>query len=133
MTTPKDPDYESLHPNFGWLPIDVIQLTCQHTTQYAQMPMSSVLQKHYHSPYPALNVHHRNEPIATDTVFSNTLAIDGSQTMVQIFVGTESLITDIKGMKSETSLLTLLKTTFVNVVLRLSSSVIAHRLRSAIR
>lgn len=57
MTMPNDPDYESLNPNFGWLPFDVIKSTFQHTTQYAQMPMSAVLQKCYHSPYLALNVH----------------------------------------------------------------------------
>jgi hypothetical protein len=33
------------------------------------MPMSTVLKKWYKSPNPALNVHRRDEPVATDTVF----------------------------------------------------------------
>ena len=63
--------------------------------------MSTILKKRYKSPYPALNVHHRDESVATDTVFSNTPAIDGGETCAQIFVGTTSFVTDVQGMKSE--------------------------------
>jgi hypothetical protein len=48
-----------------------------------------------------VNVHCRDEPVATDTVFSDTPAIDGGETAAQIFVGTKSFVTDVKGMKSE--------------------------------
>ena len=69
---PKDPDYEALCPNFGWLPTDVIKQTFQNSTQFARIPMSTTLTKHYKSPFPANNVHRRNEPLATDTVYSDT-------------------------------------------------------------
>jgi hypothetical protein len=83
---PTEPDYESLRPFFGWLPLDVVQQTFKRTTQYARMPMSTYLKKRYKSPYPALNVHRRNEPVATDTVYSDTPAIvDGGETCAQIF------------------------------------------------
>ena len=36
-----------------------------------------------------------------DTVFSDTPAIDGGETAVQIFVGTEFFVTNVEGMKSE--------------------------------
>jgi hypothetical protein len=62
--------------------------------------MSTVLKKRYRSPNPALNVHRRDEPVATDTVDSDTPAIDGGQTAAQIFVGTKSLVTDVEGMKT---------------------------------
>jgi hypothetical protein len=65
------------------------------------MPMSTVLKKQYKSPNPAVNIHRQNEPVATDTVFSDTPAIDGGETMAQIFVGTETLVTDVEGMKSK--------------------------------
>ena len=35
-----------------------------------------------------------------DGGFSNTPAIDGGETSAQVFVGTESLVTDVYGMKS---------------------------------
>ena len=50
--------------------------------------MSTHLQKHYKSPFPAANVHRRDEPIATDIVYSDTPAIDSSDTSAQFFCGT---------------------------------------------
>jgi len=43
------PDYQSLLPMFGWLPADVIKQTFEVTTQYAQLPMSTLLKKWYKS------------------------------------------------------------------------------------
>jgi hypothetical protein len=63
--------------------------------------MSTILKKRYKSPNPALNVHRRDEPVATDTVYSDTPAIGGGETAAQIFVGTRSYITDVEGMKTE--------------------------------
>jgi hypothetical protein len=65
------------------------------------MPNATILKKHYKSPFPALNVQRRDEPVTTDTVYSNTPAIDGGETCAQIFVGTETLLTDVYGMKTE--------------------------------
>ena len=54
------------------------------------------------SPYPALNVWRRHEPVATDTIFAEQPAIDsGGQTMAQIFVGRRSLVIDVYGMSNE--------------------------------
>ena len=41
------PDYQALMPMFGWLPADVIQQTFAVTTQYACLPMSTLLKKWY--------------------------------------------------------------------------------------
>jgi hypothetical protein len=97
----KDPDYEALRPYFGWLPLDTIKETFARTTQYARMPMSTYLKRQFKSPYPALNVHRRHEPVATDTVYSDTPAIDGGERYAQLFIGTESLVTDVEGMKTD--------------------------------
>jgi hypothetical protein len=40
------------------------------------MPMSTVLKKHYKSPFPTLNVHCHEEALATDTVYSDVSAVD---------------------------------------------------------
>jgi hypothetical protein len=72
------------------------------STQYAHMPMSTILKKQYKSPYPELNVHRHNELIATDTIFSDMPAIDGGgETCAQVFVGTKSFITGVEGMKTK--------------------------------
>jgi hypothetical protein len=66
----KEPTYGALHTFFGWLPIDINKRTFAATTQYARIPMRTTLKKHYKSPFPAMNVHRRDEPVATDTVYS---------------------------------------------------------------
>jgi hypothetical protein len=94
-------DYDALRPRFAWLPTNIIKKTFKVTTQYAWMPLNTVLQKCFKSPNPAVNVRRRDEPVATDTIQSNVPAIDGGEKYAQIFVGTKSLVvTDVHGMKS---------------------------------
>jgi hypothetical protein len=81
-----EPDYGQLRPHLSWLPIDAIKKMFEHTTQLARMPMRTILKKRYKSPNPALNVHPRDEPVATDTIYSDTLAIDCGITSAQLFV-----------------------------------------------
>jgi hypothetical protein len=68
-----EPDYGQLRPRLGWLPVDANKKTFEHTTQLTRMPMSTILKKQYKSPNPALNVHPRDEPVATDTIYSDIL------------------------------------------------------------
>ena len=96
----KQPDYEKQRPLFAWLPTDIIKKTYDLTTQYAQIPMSTILRKRYISPNPALNVHRRNEPVATNTVFSDTPAVDCGVTSAQFFVGCDSMVCDLYPLKS---------------------------------
>ena len=42
----------------------------------------------------------QNEPVTTDTIHSDTPAIDGGETYAQIFVDTQTLVTDVYDMKS---------------------------------
>ncbi len=95
------PDYQALMPMFGWLPANVIQQTFAVTTQYACLPMATLLKKQYKSPFPALNVHRRDEPFATDTIYSKTPTIDSGAIIAQIFVGIESLVTDVYAIKTD--------------------------------
>jgi hypothetical protein len=93
-------DYDALRPRFTWLPTDIIKKTFEVTTQYAWMPLNTVLCKCFKSPNPAVNIRLRDEPVAKDTIQSDVPAIDGGEKYAQIFVGTKSLITDVHGMKS---------------------------------
>jgi hypothetical protein len=49
--------------------------------------------------FPSLNVHQRQEAVATDTIFSDTPAVDNGSTCAQIFVGMDTLVTDAYGIK----------------------------------
>jgi len=48
------PDYQLLRPMFGWLPADLIKQTFEVTTQYARLPISTLLKKQYKSLFPLL-------------------------------------------------------------------------------
>jgi len=58
------------------------------------------MRKHYKSRFPALNVQRRQEPVATDTIFSKTPAVDSGVTAAQLFIGKHSLVSDIYPLKS---------------------------------
>jgi hypothetical protein len=49
-------DYDALRPRFAWLPTDIIKKTFEVITQYARMPLNTILRKHFKSPNPAVNV-----------------------------------------------------------------------------
>jgi hypothetical protein len=59
------------------------------------------MRKHYKSRFPAFNVIRRSEPVATDTIYADTPAIDNGSKCAQIFVGRDTLVTDIYGMKTD--------------------------------
>jgi hypothetical protein len=96
-----EPDYGQLCPHLGWLPVDAIKKTFKHTTQLAHMPMSTILKKRYKSPNPALNVRPHDEPVATDTIYSDAPAIDCGVTSAQLFVGTKTHTADVYPIKSD--------------------------------
>jgi hypothetical protein len=100
VVKPSKVDYAALCPYFGWLPTSVVEKTFKVMTQYAHMPMSTILKKQYKCHFPALNVFHCHEPVATDMVYSDTLAIDSGATCAQLFCGTHSYVMDAYGMKS---------------------------------
>jgi hypothetical protein len=96
-----EPDYGQLCPHLGWLPIDAIKKTFECTTQLACMPMSTILKKQYKSLNPALNVRPRDKPVATNTIYSDTPAIDCGITSAQLFVGTKTHTADVYPIKSD--------------------------------
>ena len=59
------------------------------------------MRKHFKSRFPAFNIARRSEEVATDTIFSDTPAIDSGVTMAQIFVGKRTLVTDVYPLKSQ--------------------------------
>ena len=55
---------------------------------------------HFKSPFHAANVPQRYEPVATDTVYSDTPAVDNGAKSAQLFFGLKSSVTDVYGMES---------------------------------
>ena len=49
---------------------------------------------------PALNIPRRHEPVDTDTVFSDTPAVDSGVQQAQVFVGRDTLVADAYPMQS---------------------------------
>jgi hypothetical protein len=78
-----------------------------HTTQFAHLDTRLTLRKHYKSRFPAANVSHLNEVVATDTFFFDTPALDdgimghGGTTMLQLYCGCKSILTAVYPMRSE--------------------------------
>ena len=97
---PEIPDFDKYRPYFGWVNADTIRDTFKHTTQWGASVGSFHLKKHLKSRNPALNVPRRHEAVATDTVFSDTPAVDSGVKHAQHFVGKESLVSDIYPMRS---------------------------------
>ena len=79
-------DYEKLRPYFGWVNKHTIEKAFHKTTQWAVASNRYPMRKHFKSRFPAFNIPRRSEEVATDTIFSDTPAIDSGFTMAQIFV-----------------------------------------------
>ena len=99
--SPETPDYEKFRPYFGWVNVDTVQKTMEQSTQWGvSIPDTFPMKKHLKSRNPALNIPRRHEPVATDTVFSDTPAVDSCVKQAQVFVGRDTLVADAYPMKS---------------------------------
>ena len=95
------PDYEKFRPYFGWVNVDTVQKTMEQSTQWGvSLPNTFPMKRHLKSRNPALNVPRRHEAVATDTVFSDTPAVDSGVKQAQVFVGRDTLMADAYPMKS---------------------------------
>ena len=97
---PEIPDFDRYRPYFGWVNADTIRDTFKHTTQWGASVGTFPMKKHLKSRNSALNIPRRYEAVATDTVYSDTPAVDSGVKQAQLFVGKESLVSDIYPMRS---------------------------------
>ena len=95
------PDYEKFRPYFGWVSVDAAQKTMEQSTQWGvSLPNTFPMKRHLKSRNPALTIPWRHEAVATDTVFSDTPAVDSGVKQAQVFVGRDTLLADAYPMKS---------------------------------
>ena len=99
--TREAPDYEKFSPYFGWVNMDTDQKPMEQSTQWGvSLPNTFPMKKHLKSTNPALNIPRRHDAVATDTVFSDTPAVDSGVKQAQVFVGMDTLVADAYPMKS---------------------------------
>ena len=101
-SNPAEQDWKSLGPYIGWQSEQFIQRTYKEASRFGRtVPQHDDLKKHFKSRDPVFNIPRRNEPVATNTVFSDTPAIHDGSTMAQFFFGKDTLVCDAYEIKSQ--------------------------------
>ena len=99
---PAEEDWKTLRPYFGWQSEQVIKNSYKDTSRFeGTIPQHDYLKKHFKSRNSVFNIPRRNEAVATDTIFSDTPAINDGSTMAQFFVGRDTLVCDAYGIKTQ--------------------------------
>ena len=101
QSSPQEPDWNALRPFFAWTSPSSIKDTFNVTTRHGTAPHTQdYIKKHLKSQNPVFNIPRRREAVATDTIFSDTPAVDDGSTMAQFFCGRDTLVCDAYGIKS---------------------------------
>ena len=81
------PEYEKLRPYCAWVNADTVQSTIEQSTQWGvSITNTFPMKRHLKSRNPAHNVPRRHEPVATDTIFSDTPAVDSGVKQAQVLL-----------------------------------------------
>ena len=101
QSSPQEPDWYALRPFFAWTSPSSIKDTFNVTTRHGTAPHTQdYIKKHFKSRNPVFNIPRRSEAVATDTIFSDTPAVDDGSTMAKFFCGCDTLVCDAYGIKS---------------------------------
>jgi hypothetical protein len=96
---------DELRDYFLRLPATTIERTLNATTSFVKSGTIPGItkQKWFNSPHPSLNVTRRNEPVATDTIYSSVPAFETGHQHAQIFVGRISRVIDLFSCRTDGS------------------------------
>ena len=101
QSSPQEPDWDALRPFFAWTSPSSIKDTFNVTTRHGTAPHTQeYIKKHFKSRNPVFNIPRHSEAVETDTIFSDTPAVDDGSTMAQFFLGHDTLICDAYAIKS---------------------------------
>ena len=101
QSSPQEPDWNALRPVFAWTSPSSIMDTFNVPTRHGTAPHTQdYIRKHFKSRNPVFNIPRHSEAVATDTIFSDTPAVDDGSTMAQFFCGRDTLVCDAYGIKS---------------------------------
>ena len=101
QSSPQEPDWNTQRPFLAWTSPSSIKDTFNVTTRHGTAPNTQdYIKKHFKSRNPVFNIPRHSEAVATDTIFSDTPAVDDGSTMAQFFCGHDTLVCDAYGIKS---------------------------------
>ena len=101
QSSPKEPDWNTQRPFLAWTSPSSIKDTFNVTTRHGTAPNTQdYIQNHFKPRNPVFSIPRCSEAVATDTIFSDTPAVDDGSTMSQFFCGRDTLVCDAYGIKS---------------------------------
>ena len=101
QSSPQEPDWNSQRPFLAWTSTSSIKDTFNVTTRHETAPNTQDYIKHHFKPRnPVFIIPRCSEDLATDTIFSDTPAVDDGSTMTKFFYGHDTFACDTYGIKS---------------------------------
>ena len=87
QSSSQEPDWNAIRPFFAWTSPSSIKDTFNDTTRPGTAPHTQdYIKKLFKSRNPVFNIPRRSEAVATDTIFSDTPAVDDGSTMAQLIL-----------------------------------------------
>ena len=103
QSSPQEPDWNTQRPFLAWTSPSSIKDTFNVTTRHGTAPNTQdYIKNHFKPCNPVFIIPRCSEDVATDTIFSDTPAVDDGSTMAQFFCGHDTLVCDAYGIKSTT-------------------------------
>ena len=101
QSSPQEPDWNIQRPFLAWTSPSSIKDTFNVTTSHGTAPNTQdYIKNHFKPRNPVFSIPRCSEAVATDTIFSDTPAVDDGSTMAQFFCGHDTLVCDAYGIKS---------------------------------
>ena len=101
QSSPQEPDWNTQRPFLAWTSPSSIKDTFHVTTRHGTAPNTQdYIKKHFKPRNPVFSISRCSEAGATDTIFSDTPAVDDGSTMSQFFCGHDIFVCDAYGIKS---------------------------------
>ena len=101
QSSPQEPDWNTQRPCLAWTSPSSIKDTFNVTTRHGTAPNTQdYIKNHFKPRNPVSSIPRCSEDLATDTIFSDTPAVDDGSTMAQFFCGHDTLVCDAYGIKS---------------------------------
>ena len=100
QSSPQEPDWNTQRPSPAWTSPSSIKDTFNVTTRHGTAPNTQdYIKNHFKPRNPVSSIPRCSEDLATDTIFSDTPAVDDGSTMAQFFCGHDTLVCDAYGIK----------------------------------
>ena len=101
QSSPQEPDWNTQRPFLAWTSPSSIKDALNVITRHGTvLHTQDYIKKHFKSRNPVFSIPKCSEAVATDTIFSDTPAVDDGSTMTQIFYGHDTFACDTYGIKS---------------------------------